>query len=315
MNYQFYKHRWIFFGLSIGIILVGLFSAILSGIELDIQFAGGTVIRYSYEGEIDADSLTDDVEAAIDANVSGILVNYNEATKLKSIAINVASGANKDSTELSTAQKLAIETLLTDEEGKYAANAFELRESTAVNPSIGAEYLRRGLLALALASILIILYVWYSFRVMSGPSAGIMALVALFHDVAMVFVAFVLFKIPLNENLIAVVLTIIGYSINDTIVIYDRIRENIRLENGKLPLRELVDKSINQSLTRTLNTFLATLGAMLITYIFASVYGIESIQNFTLPMLVGIVTGFYSTVFIASPLWVVWKTRKGKTGL
>ncbi|MHB8961531.1 MAG: protein translocase subunit SecF [Saccharofermentanales bacterium] len=309
MNYRFYKNRRIYFGISIGIILIGLASSLISGIKLDIQFQGGSVVRYTYEGTVDADTLTADVQEAIGADISSIQLNYNEASGIRSIAINVAGRE-----ALSVTQTAAIRTLLTATDSAYTANKFAFYEATLVNPSIGAEYLRRGIYALLLASVLIILYVWYSFRVMSGPSAGIMALVALFHDVAMVFVAFVLLKIPLNENLIAVVLTIIGYSINDTIVIYDRIRENLKLENGRMPLPDLVDKSINQSMTRTLNTFLATLGAMLITYIFASIYGIESIQNFTLPMMVGIVTGFYSTVFIASPLWVVWKTRGGRSG-
>jgi preprotein translocase SecF subunit len=88
---------------------------------------------------------------------------------------------------------------------------------------------------------------------MSGPSAGVFALVALLHDVIMVFVAFIVMRIPINESFIAVALTIIGYSTNDTIVVYDRIRENIRLQGGKMTLANLVDKSINQSLTRTIN--------------------------------------------------------------
>ncbi|MHB1452792.1 MAG: protein translocase subunit SecF [Saccharofermentanales bacterium] len=308
MNFKFYKNRRIFFGISLGIILIGLASSLISGIKLDIQFQGGSIVRYTYEGEIDVDALTAEAETAMGVDISSIQLNYNEASDIKSIAVNVAGRE-----ALSVTQTAALRKLLTETDS-YKANKFAFYEATLVNPSIGAEYLRRGLYALMLAAVLIILYVWYSFRVMSGPSAGVMALVALFHDVAMVFVAFVLFKIPLNENLIAVALTIIGYSINDTIVIYDRIRENLKLENGRMPLADLVDKSINQSMTRTLNTFLATLGAMLITYIFASIYGIVSIQQFTLPMLVGIITGFYSTVFIASPLWVVWKTRGGRSG-
>jgi preprotein translocase subunit SecF len=308
MNIRFYKNRRIFFGISIAIILIGFLSAVISGIKLDIQFQGGSIVRYTYEGDVNVDSLTADVEEALGVDVSSIQLNYNEASDVRSIAVNVAGRE-----ALSVDQTAALRTLLTESD-TYKANKFAFYEATLVNPSIGAEYLRRGIYALILSAVLIILYVWYSFRVMSGPSAGVMALVALFHDVAIVFVAFVLFKIPLNETLIAVILTIIGYSINDTIVIYDRIRENIRLQNGKMALADLVDLSINQSMSRTINTSIATLGAMLITYIFASIYGIVSIQNFALPMIVGIVTGFYSTVFIASPLWVVWKTRKGRSG-
>jgi preprotein translocase SecF subunit len=149
---------------------------------------------------------------------------------------------------------------------------------------------------------------------MSGPSAGVMALVALFHDVLLVFFVFVVLRIPLNESLVAVVLSILGFSINDTIVVYDRIRENERIYNGKMPLPDLVDLSVNQSLTRSINTSLCTLGAVAIAYVFATAYNIDSIKQFALPMMVGIVSGAYSTICLAGPLWVMWKTRSGRTG-
>jgi len=128
-------------------------------------------------------------------------------------------------------------------------------------------------------------------------------------------VTFVIAGIPLNESLVAVVLTILGFSINDTIVIYDRIRENMDLQRGKMTLPELVDLSINQSITRSINTSLATLAAITVAYIFATINHIESIREFALPMMVGIISGSYSTIFIAGPLWVMWKTRAHRTGL
>ncbi len=149
---------------------------------------------------------------------------------------------------------------------------------------------------------------------MSGPSAGVMALVALFHDVIICFFVFVVLRIPLNESLVAVVLSILGFSINDTIVIYDRIRENERLHKGKLPLPDLVDKSINQSLPRSINTSVAAAGAVAIAYVFALVYNIDSIKEFALPMLIGLIAGTYSSITIAGPLWVMWKTRGGRSG-
>jgi preprotein translocase SecF subunit len=311
MNIQFFKNRFIFFGISIGLVIIGIISALVNGIALDIQFVGGSVIRYTSVGQIDTAKIKTAVEKAIGEDISGIQVNMKngEAT---GIVINVAIKQGEE-IALTNDQMAAIRSVLESDE--FAANQFTLSEQTTVSASIGAEYLKKGLMALLLAAICIILYVWYSFRSMSGPSAGIFALVALFHDVIMVFIAFIILKIPLNESFIAVALTIIGYSTNDTIVIYDRIRENIRLQSGKLPLAELVDKSINQSLSRTINTAAATFGAVLITYIFAAIFGIRSIQEFALPMLIGIISGFYSTVFIATPLWVTWKTRKGRAGL
>jgi preprotein translocase SecF subunit len=140
------------------------------------------------------------------------------------------------------------------------------------------------------------------------------ALVALLHDILIAFFVFVFVQTPVNEALVAVVLTILGFSINDTIVIYDRIRENERLTKGSMPLADLVDLSINQSLTRSINTSLCTFGAILVAYIFSVIYGIDSITDFALPMMIGVISGTYSTIFLAGPLWVMWKTRGGRTG-
>jgi len=149
---------------------------------------------------------------------------------------------------------------------------------------------------------------------MSGPSAGIMALVALFHDLAIVFSVFILLRQPLNESLIAVVLTILGYSVYDTIVIYDRIRENRRLHRGKMSLQDLVDLSIRQSLRRSILTSVTTSVAIGVVYVFAILYDISSIRQFALPMMIGLISGAYSSICLAGPLWVMWKTRRGQTG-
>ena len=290
MNFKFYKNRRIF----------------IYGIKLDIQFQGGSIVRYTYVGTLDNAKVKAAAAKAIGVEISSI--QENESASAKSIAINVAGTA-----ALTIEQTTALRAALTSAD--FKDNAFTFSEATLVAPSVGAEYLSKGLYALLIASVLIVLYIWFSFRSMSGPSAGVMALVALLHDVVIVFVAFVLLRIPLNESLIAVVLTIIGYSTNDTIVIYDRIRENLRLQNGKMPLIDLVDASVNQTLSRTINTSAMTFGAVTIAYIFAAIYGIRSIQEFALPMMIGIISGFYSTVFIASPLWITWKIRGGRTGL
>ena len=139
-----------------------------------------------------------------------------------------------------------------------------------------------------------------------------MALLALLHDCLIVFFAFVLFKMPLNDNFIAVLLTIIGFSVNDTIIIYDRIRENKITAKHKMPIEELVNKSITQSLTRSINTGGTTFLAVAIIYIFATIFGIDSIKSFALPLSIGLVSGCYSTICIAGPLWVMWQKHKEK---
>jgi len=142
-----------------------------------------------------------------------------------------------------------------------------------------------------------------------------MAIVALVHDAFVVTAAFVVFSIPLNDSFIAAILTIIGFSINDTIVIYDRIRENERLLGPKVPIDQLVDRSITQSMSRSINTNIAVLACMVIVYVFAQIYNIESIRRFALPMMFGVVSGCYSTICIAGPLWVMWKKRSNNDRL
>jgi preprotein translocase SecF subunit len=315
MTFQFYQKRYIFFAISIAIILVGIIVTLISGgVKLDIQFQGGSIVRYSYEGEeIDNQTLSElsaSIREAIQTEVSSIQKNTSTATGEKSISINVAVSGDR---ALSVAQTTAIEELLESE--RYQNMKFSILEETVVFPSIGREHLMKGIYALMISFLLIILYVWFSFRSMSGPSAGVMALVALFHDVVIVFVAYTLLRISINEQFIAVVLTIIGYSVNDTIVIYDRIRENLKQDTKGMSLSGLVNRSIHQSMSRTVNTSLATIAAMMVTYIFASLNGLQSIQQFALPMIIGLVSGFYSTVFIATPLWVMWKTRGNRAGI
>lgn len=146
---------------------------------------------------------------------------------------------------------------------------------------------------------------------MSGLSAGVMAVLALLHDAAIMLSVYTVFRIPLNDSFIAAVLTILGYSMNDTIIIYDRIRENSNLLR-KVPIAELVNKSILQTLARSINTVVTVLICVTTVYVFAVYHNIKSIQDFSLPLIVGITSGCYSSIFIASPLWVMWRQSKSK---
>ena len=133
---------------------------------------------------------------------------------------------------------------------------------------------------------------------------------ALLHDVMYVFAAFVLFRFPIGDSFIAVALTILGYSINATIVVYDRIRENKRLLGSKVTVDEVVNVSINQSLTRSINTTVSTVIAMGTVCVISVIYHVESILVFSLPMLIGMVAGAYSSVCLAGPLWATWQNYK-----
>ena len=137
-----------------------------------------------------------------------------------------------------------------------------------------------------------------------------MAIVALLHDLFVVFGVFALLRIPLNGNFIAAMLTILGYSINDTVVIYDRIRENSALYGKKMPLTQLVNLSINQSFSRSLMTSITTCAALAIVCVVAMVFKLDSIFTFAFPLMFGMISGVYSTICIATQLWVDWKERR-----
>ena len=170
-------------------------------------------------------------------------------------------------------------------------------------------------LLLLITFVILLVYIALRFKKIGGLSAGVTALIALVHDVLLVYFAFVIFGFSINDIFIAVILTILGYSLNDTIVIYDRIRENRKLSPTKSPdaLPAIVNKSLNQTMTRSILTSLTTFMALLVyRALLAAVYGISSVQSFALPMMVGTIVGCYSSLCIAAPLYTMWAVHKGE---
>ena len=304
--FKFYKNRWISYGISIVIMLLGVIMLFVNGVTLDIQFKGGAIIKYSFDGSLDLTAVENLVEETLDrgVDVQETISNMSGSEDVKTLVLNLAGEEG-----LSEDDQIALHDAL---EENYPDANFVSAGSSIVKPFIGKRFLSNSIRAIILAAILIMLYVWYSFRKVSGLSAGVMGLIALIHDVLLVFFTFVVFKIPLNDSFIAAALTILGLSINDTIVIYDRVRENKRLYGAKLSTEELIDKSINQSLSRSINTNLATFISIVIVYVFSLIYDIESIQTFALPMVFGSLSGCYSTIFLAGPMWVSWQNFKNK---
>ena len=298
---SFYKNRGKYFLLSGLIMLIGVVFLVINGIELDIQFQGGTLLQYTFSGDMETQELERVVSDASDRNVS-VQITQTPAGDKKAV-INMAGNES-----ISTETLAAIENAL---DNAYPDANFSQYEINNVEPYFGKKFFQNGITAIILSSILIVIYVWIRFRKISGLSAGVMALVALFHDLLVAFFIHVIFGIPIGENFVAVALTIIAYSINDTIVIYDRIRENSKLF-PKMPIDEMVDKSINQSLTRSINTNLAVFVSIFLVFLFAAADGITSITSFALPMAIGSLSGCYSTICLAGPLWVMWKKRKSK---
>ncbi len=297
---NFYKKRWIAYAFSIGIMVIGLASCFIKGVQLDAQFKGGAMLTYNFEGEMDPSKISNAAEEVLDRLVSA-QITTDLVTESKKVVLTLAGN-----TGLSADDQVVLNDKLLE---SFPESKLTLSESYMVEPYIGKQALIDSLFALLLAGVLMVVYVWYRFKRIGGLSAGVMAIVALLHDIMLVFFTFVVLGIPLNDSFIAVALTIIGYSMNDTVVIYDRIRENMN-GGSKLPLSEIVDDSISQSLTRSICTSVTTAISVLMMYAFALAYGIESIQVFALPMMFGVLSGCYSTICIAGPLWVSWRNYK-----
>lgn len=306
---DFFKNRKWYFLLSTALIVVGIIAIFVNGVKLDIQFTGGTKISYNYTvdttkniADIDADKAANIVAGATDRNVS--VQKAVSSTDGRSSLVISLSG--KES--LSTEEQKKIDTALMD---AYKDNDVTLDTINNIEPYIGARFLKNGIIAVVAAAVLIFIFVMIRFSLVSGATAAMTALISLCHDLLMVFFVFVIFNIPLNDAFIAVFLTVLGYSVNDTLVIYDRIRENKNLHGNKLSIPELVNLSINQTISRCINTSILTFTAMLIVFIFAQLNGITSIVNFALPLMVGIVSGCYSSVCLSSVIWGTIKL-KGK---
>ena len=296
----FYKNKKIAFILS-GIVLIGgIISCFICGVKLDTQFAGGAVLKYQFEGEINTNSIASDVQEIVNRNVN-TQITTDPATGSQKLVLTLAGNEG-----LSPEKQGDITKKLTQ---NYKEAQFNLAEAYIVEPYIGQSALQKSLMAIGLSAIFIVIYVWVRFKNLSGLSAGVMAVLALIHDVFFVFFVFVWFGIPINDAYVAVTLTIIGYSINDTIVLYDRIRENKSITKNK-DIGALISESITQTLSRSINTSITTIICVLSILIFAILYGIDSIKVFALPMLFGMISGCYSSICIAGPLWGKWQEYK-----
>ena len=204
-----------------------------------------------------------------------------------------------------------VQTLLDSLNESCPDNSFAQLSLSNVSAAMGTKFLQKSLVAVVFALVLILAYIAYRFKNIGGLTGGMMAVLALLNDLMVVFGTFVLLRAPLDGNFIAAMLTILGYSINDTVVIYDRIRENSALYGKKqMSLAELVNLSVNQSFARSLMTSITTCLALGVVCVVSVIYRLDSIYSFAFPLLFGMVSGVYSTICIATPLWVDWKNKK-----
>ena len=300
-EFDFLKNKKVFFIIPIAIAVITIITALVIGVPVDIEFKGGTMLTYSYDGTINANDVKSEVEK-LNLGTVGVTTGSAFGSDMETVQVSFASdnGLTADvQVEVSNSLQEA-----------FKDNNLVLVNSQDVNPSSGFSFFLKCFVAVAFSFVLLIIYIAFRFKNIGGVSAGAFALVALANDVFMVFASFVFLRLPIDANFMAVILTILGYSINNTIVLYDRVRENRKLYGKKLTINELVNTSINQSLTRSIKTTITTAIAVLSMCIVALIFGVESIVSFVLPMFVGLIAGCYSSIFIAGPLWTVWKNRK-----
>ncbi|QZY85922.1 protein translocase subunit SecF [Exiguobacterium acetylicum] len=290
-KFDYVKHRKIYFAITIALVIVSVLLLSFRGLNLGIDFTQGTRVEISSENQIkEADVRSVIEDAGIDAEeIDGI--QFAQGGKLANVTF-VGEFSQQQISEM----KQTIE-------AKYKKEP----SISTVSAQVGQEIARNAIYAVLLASLGIVIYVSFRFQ----PLYGIATVLALLHDALMIIAFFSLFQIEVNLYFIAAVLTIIGYSVNDTIVTFDRVRENLGLaEKGgrKVSFDELahiVNESIQQTIIRSINTVVTVIMTAAALYIFGS----EAIRGFSLALLVGLIMGMYSSIFIAAQLWLVMKGR------
>ncbi|HZJ83205.1 MAG TPA: protein translocase subunit SecF [Clostridia bacterium] len=290
MNLKIVKYIKTWIAISLVIIIIGFGLIAVRGFNLGVDFIGGSVI-YASIGE---DYEIDDIRALMDEqDLDGTTLRAGQDNK--DLVIRLKYEGNQEEVHDKIIDAL---------QDKYNLDA-ESVNIDYVGPTMGKELIRNALTSLLIAGGLILIYIWIRFELVSGVAA----IIALLHDILIMVSIVSIIGVQINSSFIAAILTIVGYSINDTIVVFDRVRENTKRMGRKISMSEIVDESINDSITRSINTSLTTLFSIVALYIF----GVESIKDFTLPIIVGIMSGTYSSIFIASPLWAVWTDRGRKT--
>lgn len=301
---DFYGTRKVFFIISIVLVAVSILSSFIFGVGISIEFKGGTIADYSYTGTVNENDLA---SAAKDVLGTNVRVQLGETfTGDNSASFTVSFSMDEPFTV-----ELQDELMKTFTE-KYPDSEIEMLQCNDVAASAGKNFFGKCIVAASFAAIVLILYIAWRFKKISGWSAGLFAVVTLLHDLTTVYGAFVICGFEIDSNFMAVILTILGYSVNDTIVIYDRIRENQQLMPQNTPLVELVNTSLSQTMRRTIRTSITTITTMLIVTILAAVKGVDSILSFSIPLMIGMMVGCYSSLCLAPMLWTSWKTRKAE---
>lgn len=287
-NYSFYKHRWIYISVAIVVILAGIVSFFVSGLNIDIDFKGGTSIVFNTM----SDSATkEEIEQIVRDNVDvkGSVVVQPSMEKPTEYTIKMQSLSTEESDKVINALK---EKYVPSEEN------FDDYSISSFTAAYGKQLAGEAIWAVVIALILMLVYITFRFEFLQG----VCAVIGLLHDTLIMLAVYTIFMVPVNSSFIAVILTILGYSINNTIVVFDRVRENKKFAR-KETTEEIVDKSLNGTLMRSINTTITTFIMVVCLYIF----GGTSIKEFSFPLMIGLIGGAYSSLFIVAPVWAMMK--------
>lgn len=319
-NYKCFRNPWLYGGAKLekkplqlnfkkllkpvaivyaAVIVVGIVLTAILGVNLDINFSGGTRISYSYKGDIDEAEIKKVAEETLYQKAT-VSTATDMSGKSKQVVISLV-----DNSSLSAELQ---ENLTQKLKETYKDNEITLYDSNSVSPTIAGSFFIKSLVAVLIAGVGVVIYVGFRFKNIGGVSAALMAYVALILDCIVAFLACTMFGLPVDSNLIAVILTLLGYSLNDTIVIYDRIREIKKLYPQK-KLADIAEESLNAVKTRTLVTTITTVLAVITIIVVAEIFGLSTLRSFAIPMAFGLVSGAASSLFISIPLWVKYKER------
>lgn len=290
--------RKIFYIVSLTVIILSFVFTAIFGMNVAIEFKGGTIVSYSYDGSIDENAV-----ASAAQTVTGQQCNATLGESLADGETTVALSFPSSEGLTADVQSDLTEAL----QEQFPGSNLELYSSQDVDPSTGSGFFGKCIVAVIFSAIVMIIYIGFRFRRIGGWVAGCCAVVALVHDMCFVYACCLICRFDVDSNFMAVLLTILGYSINATIIIYDRIRENRRLYGEEKTLAELVNMSVTQSFGRSVHTTATTVIAMATICIVSLIAGVESILSFAFPLVIGLLAGVYSSNCIAPTLWTVWQ--------
>ncbi len=284
------KHYKFWFIVSGAFILAGMGFFGINRFNYGIDFTGGTMIQIDLHQKVAKESVIEDIK---DFNLNPDVVHAGNASEQVVI---------KTIQKLDSAQRLEVFDVL---KAKYNLEKADLISAEQISASVSQDIKLNAFWSIMLAAVLMLIYITIRFEFVFG----IGAIVSLFHDVLVLLAVYAIFRLPVNSTFIASILTVVGYSINDTIVVYDRIREDVKHKKTK-DYMELANRSVNRTLQRTLNTTFTTLVVVISLYVFGS----ESIRQFALPLFIGISVGTYSSIFIASAAWALIRQKGAQKG-